>query len=54
VIGWIVFFVLVLAAVAGMAFYLWSLKRWQLPPPTTSEAKQAEAQLWATKNMPAR
>jgi hypothetical protein len=34
-----------------MALYIRSIKRWQLPPPTPPETKQAEAQLWSTMNI---
>lgn len=41
----------VAAAVIGWLVYLRSLRRWRDTEPTTPEAKQAEARLWATKTM---
>jgi hypothetical protein len=42
---------IVVAAVIGWLVYLRSLRRWRDTEPTTPEAKQAEARLWATKTM---
>ena len=49
--GWWVLGGIVLAAVIGGLLYLRSIRRWKDTEPTTPEAKQAEARLWATKTM---
>jgi hypothetical protein len=49
--GWWILGGIVVAAVIGWLVYLRSLRRWRSTKPTTPEAKQAEARLWATKTM---
>jgi hypothetical protein len=49
--GWWILGGIVAAAVIGWLVYLRSLRRWRDTEPTTPEAKQAEARLWATKTM---
>jgi hypothetical protein len=49
VAGWIVFGLLVVAAVIGVLILYRSLRRWQQPPATSPEAKEAEARLWQTR-----
>ncbi len=48
-VGWWVFAGLV--GIAGVALWLWfrRLRRWNHAPPTSPEAKQAEARLWSTR-----
>jgi hypothetical protein len=47
--GWWLFAVFL----SGFAVAIWllfrSLRRWQSPPPSTPEAKAAEARLWSTR-----
>ena len=42
---------LVLALVVGLVVYFRSLLRWRQSPPTSAEAKQAEARLWSTRSL---
>jgi len=49
--GWWILGGIVVVAVIGWLVYLRSLRRWRDTKPTTPEAKQAEARLWATKTM---
>lgn len=42
---------IVVVAVIGSLLYLRSIRRWKDTEPTSAEAKQAEARLWATKNI---
>ena len=49
--GWWILGGIVVAAVIGWLVYLRSLGRWRDTEPTTPEAKQAAARLWATKTM---
>jgi len=42
---------IVVVAVIGWLLYLRSIRRWKDTEPTSVGAKQAEARLWATKNM---
>jgi hypothetical protein len=53
-VSWIVFAGVIVFLVVGAFFWIRSEKRWQPPPPTTPEAKQAEAELWSTRNLPQR
>lgn len=48
-IEWIVLVAGLAAIVLGIRALFRSLRRWQPPPPTSPEAKQAEARLWATR-----
>ncbi|HEX7463836.1 MAG TPA: hypothetical protein VF382_02945 [Actinomycetota bacterium] len=50
-VGWLVFGAIVLVCAVGFWALFRSLKKWKSPPPTTPEAKQAEARLWSTKVM---
>jgi hypothetical protein len=47
--GWWLFAVLL----GGFAVAVWrlfrSLRTWQSPPPSTPDAKEAEARLWSTR-----
>jgi len=45
---------IVVTAVVGEVLYFRSLRRWQDTKPTSAEAKQAEARLWSTRNLPQR
>jgi hypothetical protein len=54
VIGWIFAGLIVPGLVVGSVFWIRSEKRWQPPPPVTPEQKQAEAELWSTRNLPQR
>jgi len=49
--SWSILGGIVVVAVIGWLVYLRSLRRWRDTEPTTPEAKQAEARLWATKTM---
>ena len=49
--GWWVLGGIVVAALIGWLVYLRGLRRWRDTVPTSPEAKQAEARLWATKTM---
>ena len=48
---WFVIGGIVLALVVGLVVYFRSLRRWRQSPPTSAEAKQAEARLWSARSM---
>jgi hypothetical protein len=48
---WWLFVFLIGAVPFGLFFLFRSFGRWKSPPPTTPEAKQAEARLWSTRVM---
>jgi hypothetical protein len=50
-VEWWVLAGIVAAALIGWLLYLRSIRRWKDTEPTSAEAKQAEARLWATKNV---
>ena len=53
-VGWIVLGVIVIAAVVGFALLMRSLKRWTPIEGSDPESRQAQARLWATRNMSSR
>lgn len=48
-LGWLLFAAFMAAAGVGLWLFLRSIGRWKLDPPTSEEAKQAEARLWSTR-----
>jgi uncharacterized membrane protein len=52
VISWIVVGVVIIAGIVGAFLWIRSEKRWQPPPASSPEQKEAEAELWSARNGP--
>jgi hypothetical protein len=54
-VSWLVFGIVMLFVLGGVALLFRSLRRWKTPPAgTTPEAQIAESELWSTRNFPSR